>query len=223
MRASVLWLSVLILAIFGSASRAWATVVYDTSVGGLYNSVGPVEASPQFIGDRFTVSASGTLEAISLPLANAFAFAGPVANGTLRLLADAGGEVGSQLFSARVSATDVVFSNTELPRFTVVLASTEAPVFLSAGTHYWLTLSQDNGSGGLVFFSNVNLASDGTVFFGGNPVPMYGQGLQAMVVTVSISQIPEPSTLLSMLVGLVFVRFFVSSLGQRNRLRSLRS
>ena len=177
-------------------------VAYDTTAGGLYNAVGPVEASPTFIGDRFAVSTSGWLDTISLPLNNPFTFAGPVANGTVTLWSDQEGSVGTSLFSASVSATFFpVSSNAELPPFTQISVTAQNSVFLATGSFYWLTLSQTAGSGGLVFFSNVNLASAATVYFGDSPVPKYAQGFQPMVVQIGVTPVPEPSTHALLLLG----------------------
>ena len=176
-------------------------MAYDTTAGGLYNAVGPVEISPKFIGDRFAVSTSGWLDTISLPLDNFFTFAGPIANGTLSLWSDNGGTVGMPLFSSSVSATFFPPSNTELPPFTLISANQQNSVFLSSGSFYWLTLSQTAGSGGLVFFSNVNSVSAGSVYFGNSTVPQYAQGLQPMVVAISVTPVPEPSTYALLLLG----------------------
>lgn len=177
-------------------------VAYDTTAGGLYNAVGPVEASPSFIGDRFAVSTSGWLETIALPLDNSFTFAGPVANGTVTLWSDQEGSVGTSLFSASVSATFFPnSSNEDLPPFTQILVTTQNSVFLDTGAFYWVTLSQTAGSGGLVFYSNVNLASLATVYFGDSPVPQYAQGRQPMVAQIGVTPVPEPSTCALLLLG----------------------
>ncbi len=177
-------------------------VAYDTTAGGPYNGVGPVEASPTFIGDRFAVSTSGWLDTIALPLNNPFTFAGPVANGTITLWSDQEGIVGTSLFSASVSATFFpLSSNAELPPFTQISVTAQNSVFLATGSFYWLTLSQTAGSGGLAFFSNVNLTSAATVYFGDSPVPKYAQGFQPMVVQIGVTPIPEPSTYAMLLLG----------------------
>jgi hypothetical protein len=164
-------------------------VVYDTTGGGSYNVVGPVYNSPEFEGDRFTVSASGYLDSIYIPLCNNFTFAGPLANGTISLWSDAGNAVGAQLFSANISAANFPLSNTNLPPFSVVSAN-GLNLYLKAGTYYWLTISQTNGSGGLVFLSNVNEASDESVYFQGSAI-QYSSDVQAMVVQVSVISPPQ--------------------------------
>jgi len=192
-----------------------ATVVYDTSNGGLYNAVGPINNSPEFIGDRFTVSASGWLDSISLPLDNTFTFNGPIANGTINLWSDAGNVVGAPLFSANISATYFPPSNTVLPPFTQISANGSTPVFLSAGTYYWLTLSQTTGSGGLIGFSNVNLASNETVYYQNGSVH-YATGLQAFVATIAVN-VPEPSTGVLLLAGLALSIAISNSRSKPNR------
>ena len=178
------------------------TVAYDTTAGGLYNAVGPVEPSPTFIGDRFAVSTSGWLHTIALPLDNFFTSTGPVANGTIALWSDQEGRVGKSLFSASVSTTFFPFaSNAELPPFTSISVTAEDSLFLATGSFYWLTLSQTAGSGGLVFFSNVNLSTAATVYFGDSPVPQYAQGLQPMVVQIVVTPVPEPPTYALLLLG----------------------
>ena len=132
----------MVLTLFSGIVNA-QMIAYDTTGGGLYNAVGPVENSPEFIGDKFTVSISGWLDSIDLPLDNFFTFAGPIADGTLTLWSDNNGAVGSPLFSASVSATYSPPSNTQLPGFFTILAGNATSVFLNKSTYYWLTLSPD--------------------------------------------------------------------------------
>jgi hypothetical protein len=179
-----------------------STVAYEMTGGLLFNLVGPVYTGPQFIGDRFAVSTTGWLDTIALPLAKLFDDRDAV--GTVTLWSDDAGTVGSLLFSAGVTAPNAEVSNSVLPPFFTVTATQSDTVLMSSDRYYWLTLSALPGSADFIFFSNVDSASAGTVyFFDGIEAAQYSTGLQAMVVRLTVNPIPEPNTYAMLLTGLV--------------------
>ena len=175
-----------------SGAAQASVVVYDTTGGDSYNEVGPVYSSPEYIGDKFTVSTSGWLNTVALALADV-SYTGIAAHGTVTLWSDNSGVVGTQLFSAAILATNFPSSsNSELPPLTTVSATAATRVFLAAGSNYWITLSQTEGSGDLICFSAVNLTSLEQVYFDNNGLEQYGTGSQKIVATISVTPDSNP-------------------------------